>query len=386
MLAMSGDGTGVREAIASLIAKKRHIGNDVVLIPAPLTEGEGFLSTEDRVMDFAKALCGMLNGPGGTIVFGVDFALDTPHAITGLSMGACADIQELCERLIEEKIAPQPPSDLVSFESLPVADESCLLAVRVLPGPMRPYAILPPFKGYEYGALLFYAYEAGKLFPMDVSRVAACTLSPESPLEKMETFCDERITALAKGRTPLPLVPTAKLVFPLLPLSSFEGRARYDLGSLEGGFSVPDWAEEGRFSTQGYLSSYSDYSYLLFRYDGVVEAVDGFYLKPKRNGERTVPVVQYQTELMKVLDTCVAAYRSLSVPSPVYASLALVGVKEYAVPLKTPRRVWRIEDDIVRLPITRAMDDLYSFRDRQTVLLNDLLELLWGASGAPAHD
>jgi hypothetical protein len=284
--------------------------------------------------------------------------------------------------LIAEKIVPAVSESEVSCRSIPLDTGACLVAVDVPDGREKPYAVLPPFRGYEYGAFLFYTMEQGRLTPMDIAMVRDSFVSCRtSPLEDMERMVCERVDAIHKGITPVPLIPGAKMVFHILPLSAFQGDASHDLESLGESLHIADFAEKGRFSTHGYLAHFSDLSYVYYHYNGVVEVVDAFYLKPLRNGERKVPLINYQKELERILGTVLDAYKGLEVGLPLYATLSLVGVEGYVVPLKTPRKVLRLERDVVSLPLTRAMDDIFQLSDRKTVLINSLLEMLWDASG-----
>ncbi len=373
------------ERIRELIHKKRLISSDIILMP-PLARDPGErpmpLADAQARIDFVKSYCALINTRGGTLVFGIDIERDTPQAIEGLDVEACAATHDECVALIGDKIVPAVAQDMVSCRSIPLETGACISVVDVPKGPDAPYAILPPFRGYEYGALLFYTLEQGRLTPMDIDMVRkSFSAAPGSPLEEMERMARDRVAAIHGGITPVPLVPTAKMVVHLMPLSAFTSETSYDLEGVEESMHIPDFAEKGRFSTHGYLAHYSDLSYVYFYRNGIVEIVDAFYLKPLRNGERKVPLINYQKELERILDVVLSVYRELSVHTPLYATLSLVGVKDYVVPLKMPRKVLRLERDLVSLPLTKAMDDIFSIHDRKTVLINSMLEMLWDASG-----
>ncbi len=373
------------ERIRELIHKKRLILSNIILLP-PLARDPGEphnpLADAEARIDFVKSYCALLNTHGGTLVFGIDIERDAPHAIMGLDVEASALTRDECIAIIGDKIVPALAEGMVSCRYVPLENGACIVVVDVPKGPDAPYAILPPYRGYEYSALLFYTLERGRLAPMDIDAVrASFHACAPSPLEKMERMARDRVATIHSGITPVPLVRTAKMVFHILPLSAFISDATYDLGGAEDAMHIPDFAEKGRFSTQGYLAHYSDLSYVYYHYNGIVEIVDAFYLKPLRNGERKVPLINYQKELERIVDVVLSVYKGLSVGPPLYATLSLVGVKDYVVPLKMPRKVLRLDRDLVSLPLTKAMDDIFSIHDRKTVLINSLLEMLWDASG-----
>ena len=182
--------------------------------------------------------------------------------------------------------------------------------------------------------------------------------------ERILRFREERVRKIASGDTPAPLDPTAKMVLHLVPEPAFNGTS-YDLSQLKRDLSnvrpmYPSaWAEMnwsyreggGEFLTHGqFRGSDNSYSYLLIQGNGIVEVVNAYLLNPG-GGQRFIPRVAYEKELISSLRRFLSVQEAIGVSPPIVVLLSLIGVSGYTMsPDKLGSTGALVKDENLLLP------------------------------------
>jgi hypothetical protein len=201
--------------------------------------------------------------------------------------------------------------------------------------------------------------------------------------QRTRDFRLERLARVVSGETPAPLKEGAKIVLHLIPLSAFEPGTKFDVNSLGRDASriipmyVTSWSDRFNFDR---LLGYSSHSYLQVFRNGIIEAVEALLLED-RNGERIIPSIAYEKELLKALPRFLSIQKELGVDPPLFIMLSLVGVKGYtmAVDRFLMENSHPIDRDTLQVPEVM----IERFDIDSTEVMRPAFNAVWNAAGFP---
>ena len=197
------------------------------------------------------------------------------------------------------------------------------------------------------------------------------------------------ISKIFTNETPVPLYDNPKTVLHLIPIISFNPAQTYDIGKIASQpGSIPpirSVGEYSRYNLDGFLTYSQDQegksrSYVQLFRNGIIEAVEGFLLRPR--GERpTIPSIAYEQELIKSLTNYLAALKTLEVEPPIFMFLTLLGVKGYSMGIDTWRyaieEIHTIDRDILQLPEVT----IESYDVNAEKVIKPCFDSIWNACG-----
>ncbi len=336
---------------------------------------------DDGKREFLKDVTAFANTAGGYLVLGVDEQEGVPIAVDGVNV---ADFDK--QRLQWENLlgtAVDPPLRGVGFRPVTLDTGRSVLVVEIPRSIARPHGVVT-----ARGQFRFYGRNTGGAYPFEVSDLRQAFLSSETLAERMRAFRRDRLSQIAVGETPLPLVARPKLVLHVLPASAFELGTRYRLtNDLRAKFKpIPGGGGDHRFNFDGLVAydgniregQAGTYSQLF--HNGIVEAVDTWFLADRAK-ERTIPCKGFEIQLVDAVDRYVAFLADLGVGLPLWISLSLLGVKGCRMALEPgafyPRGQHPIERNDLMIPEIEISDRGQAAEQ----VLKPAFDSIWNACG-----
>jgi hypothetical protein len=136
-----------------------------------------------------------------------------------------------------------------------------------------------------------------------------------------------------------------------------------------------------RFNFDGVLG-YSSHSYLQVFRNGIIEAVEALILED-RHGERIIPSIAYEKELLSALPRFLSIQKELGVDPPLFIMLSLVGVKGYDMAVDRLLFLGRDSHPIDRdtLQIPEVMIERFDINPAE--VMKPIFDAVWNAAGFP---
>jgi hypothetical protein len=215
---------------------------------------------------------------------------------------------------------------------VPLENGKHVLIVRIPKSIARPHAVTV---GKHFR---FYGRNTTEAYPLEVSDLRHAFLASEMLAEKMRGFRRDRLSQIAVGETPLPLVPRPKLVLHMLPVSAFELGTRYEMSKALRGKVQPISCSQGsdRFNFDGFLAYDGDIgggqagTYTQLFHNGTIEAVDTWVFADREKA-RSIPSESFEIQLVGAVGRYTALLVELGVDLPIWVCLSLLGVKGYGM-------------------------------------------------------
>lgn len=188
---------------------------------------------------------------------------------------------------------------------------------------------------------------------------------------------------------PIPLYDGGKIVLHLVPVTSFDPTKHYSINKIDSTNirmrPICSSASTYRYNLDGLLFYGVDPegkspSYVQLFRNGIVEAVEGRLLRPRR--KLFIPGTAYEKELITSLSEYLNVLKALNIELPIFLFLTLVGVRGYS--MATDRRslleeVHTIDRDVLALP--EIMIENYDIIARD--ILRPCFDSIWNACGFP---
>jgi hypothetical protein len=333
-------------------------------------------SDSDR-KEFLADVSSFANAAGGHLIFGIEESSGVPTELCGSeTSNSDAEIRRL-ESMIQDGIAPRIPG--ISTRAIPLASSRVVIVIRIPRSFASPHMVT--FKGHSR----FYSRNSAGKYPLDVTELRTAFALSEITSERIRDFRLERLARVVSGETPAPLKEGAKIVLHVIPLSAFEPGTGFDLNSLGSDpirvepMYVTSWSH--RFNFDGVLG-YSSHSYLQVFRNGIIEAVEALLLED-RDGERVIPSIAYEKELLKALPRFLSIQKELGVDPPLFIMLSLVGVKDYTMAVDRLRffgdESHPIDRDTLQVP--EVMVERFDIDPPEA--MKPIFGAVWNATGFP---
>jgi len=159
-------------------------------------------------------------------------------------------------------------------------------------------------------------------------------------LERIRRFKEDRISKIFTNEIPFANYDNAKIVLQLIPVVSFINEPHFDLNRIDWTFNgikpiksiYPTWDyvpdTDGRIA----YNQSSDENILISSVKifniGIIEAIDGFLLRP-HNNDLFIRPIDLECHLINSLREYLEILRNLEVGLPIYLYLNLLGINGY---------------------------------------------------------
>ena len=288
--------------------------------------------------EFLADISSFSNSSGGYIFFGINEKNGLPVDFKGLrDIDTDAEILRF-ENLLRDSISPRLPG--ISIRPISIKDKGPVLAMHI------PKSWASPHMVTYAGVSKFFSRNSAGKYQLDVFELRSAFNSTNIEGEQLRKFRIERVGKVVSNETPVPLESKPKLIFHLIPVSSFAANIKYDLREFQLSpnreILAPISADYGsnlRFNFDGILT-YEQYdrpkpaiSYLQLFRNGIVESVNTTLFEPAQIPP-LIPSVIFEQDIIKAFERYVNIQNTLETEPPYFLLLTLVGVKGYNLPTR----------------------------------------------------
>jgi len=339
--------------------------------------------------EFLADVSSFANASGGDLIYGIieDKKTGTPKSLAGLSIENIDQEILRLDNIIRTGIQPRLPSVAIS-PPIPLKNSNVALIVRVPKSWISPHRVI--FGGHDK----FYSRSSNGKYPLDVAELRVAFNLSETVTERIRNFRRDRISNIFANETPVPFYDNAKIVLHLIPIISFNPAQSYDIGKIASnpGSMLPIGFQSGgfsyRYNLDGFLTYLKDQygkssSYVQLFRSGIIEAVEGWWLRHERSDGKKLLYGDDEKELIKSFTEYLLVLKTLNVELPVFVFLTLLGVEGYSMAVDTwpglRAEVHIIDRDILELPEVVIED--YDVNAAQ--ILKPCFDSIWNACGFP---
>ena len=211
-------------------------------------------------------------------------------------------------------------------------------------------------------------------------------------LEEIRLYHEERIKRLKNNETPKRFYEGGKIVLHLIPIDSFRNPIDYELSvyqEQQDTLLKPMLTEKIGYSQiynfDGVLvfslaSDQTCLSYVQLYTNGMIEAVEGFYLTRE---EKEIPIYSIEQEIILKTACYLSLQQQMGIEPPVVCYLALLGVREYWIMDRSIDThfldIHSFDRDDLILPVLK----IDKFDIDTTKLLKINFDRIWNACGYP---
>ncbi len=338
-------------------------------------------SDSDNKKEFLADVSSFANASGGDLIYGIveDRQTGTPKSVEGLVIENIDQEILRLDNIIRSGIEPRIPSIII--QPITLKNSKIALVIRVPKSWRSPHRVKSNDK--------FYSRSSNGKHPLDVTELRVAFNLSETITERIRNFRQDRISKIFAGETPTPLYDFPKIVLHIMPIISFNPAQAYDIDKINSqsdkthpiGRNVCNsrYNLDGILTYSGIENDKSD-SYVQFFRNGIIEAVEGWILRP--HGEKLVILsITFEKGLIMSLRDYLAVLKTLQVEPPIFIFLTLLGVKGYSMGIDTWKydidEVHTIDRDVLLLP--ERMIESYDVSAED--VLKPCFDSIWNACG-----
>jgi len=337
----------------------------------------------DSKKEFLADVSSFANTVGGHLFYGIKEENGIPVDIVGIPNNDLDSEILRLENLLRDNI--QPRIQGISIKSILVEAGNPVIIIRIPQSWSKPHVV--NFQKHWR----FYARNSAGKYPLDVMELKSAFLATSALGEKIRNFHFDRLSKIGSKETPTPLEEKPKIIFHLIPYSSFE--FNLPISSLpvdKDIWSLPliySGVAGHRYNLDGLLvydergNNLSGAYTQIFR-NGIVESVSTRLFGSGSDRDAYIPSETFELELIKALTSCTALYQKLSLNPPFVLLVSLTGVKGYKLAISQRLDRWhqhthRIDRDLLFLPEV-LIEDLAA--DSSTIL-RPVFDAVWNSAG-----
>jgi hypothetical protein len=329
--------------------------------------------------EFLADVSSFANSGGGDIIYGIsqDNRTGLPKELLGVDSPNIDQETLRLESMVRDGIEPRIPSIATHPVRLPNSKTAIILRIQK--------SWVAPHRINLKNDRRFYARSSNGKYELDVGELRNAFNLSESLNDKIKRFRENRIASIFANETPVPFQSCAKLVLHMIPLISFDPSVSFDVAKIQSSQYRPIGAQGWghRYNLEGLVASSTSNEGLAEAYtqvyrNGIVEAVEGYMLKPY-NDRKLVPSVAYEGELISSFTEYLSALKSLGVQMPVVVFLTFVNIKGYSMALSNSMESYMIDRDVLFLP--EVLLNSYDVKAEQ--VLKPIFDAVWNSFGLP---
>lgn len=332
--------------------------------------------------EFLADVSSFANASGGDLLYGVTESKGTPDHATGVpGVDVDAEILRL-DNLIRDGIAPRVPG--VEIRPIDGFAQGPVVMVRV------PKSWGSPHMVTLGGRSRFYTRDNAGKHQMDVTEIRSAFALSEALPERIRRFRDDRLAKVVADETPVRLDAKPRVVLHLIPLVSFSADFLLTPATLRSEHAglqpIGGSYSHRRFNVDGLLThsradpttgAHADYCQT-FR-NGVIEAVSAD-LVGDRYGEKFIPGIAYEQDLIRAVQRYLQASRNMEVPPPAVVMLSMFGVAGYRM-AAAPRFIGSGEAHIDRDTLLLPDVLVEAYEEDVGRALRPIFDAVWNAAG-----
>ena len=345
-------------------------------------------SSDADKKELLKDVSSFANTQGGDIYIGIVEEKGVPTALPGILVSNVDTEKLRLEEIIRSGLEPRIDFAIHAV-AIPESTRTVLI-LRINESLLAPHRVV--FRG-RFGE--YWARSSAGKFSMDTDELRTAFTLTESVFEQIRSFRKNRVMQVLRDDTPVPLLPGAKLILHLIPVSAFRSRQRIEVSKIQDlATKFPPIAASGwdhRLNLDGYVtyagrngdSGFRSYTQL-FR-SGVVESVLGDIARTAEGGGASLNAAYYELRLTQQhcsMERFMEELHDLEIEPPIWCFLSVLGVKGATILTHHyfPGERREIDRDVLLLPET-VIHDLAS---SSVAILRPSFDLVWNASGYAA--
>lgn len=335
-------------------------------------------SADGDKKEFLADASSFANTAGGDLIFGLDEAEGVPTRIVGVRSG---DLDLELGRMDSILASGLSPRIRYAQRVLICANGEKVVILRIERSWSGPHRVI--FKGDDR----FYGRNSVGKYPLDVNELRAAFTLSSNAIERARAFRVDRTIALSNGQSVVALAPGPKIVIHCIPVEALLGQAQYDLmpfynnPGLFPPMGTSSW--DRRLNFNGLLlfnSRSTSRSYTQLYRNGIIEAVRAGLLGGEYEGERTIPSIAFEKEVIEYVPRCLYALQKIGVNTPIAVALTLTNTRDLRMVTRGGPFVEvgePVHEDTLMLPEAIVQD----FSIPAPQILKSALDLVWNACG-----
>jgi hypothetical protein len=341
-------------------------------------------NTDTEKKEFLADISSFANASGGDIIYGIaeDSSSGKPKSLNGINVSNIDEVKQRFENLIRTGIQPRIPS--ITFSApIPISYSNLALVIRIRKSYISPHRVT--LGGHDK----FYSRNSSGKYPLDVGELRIAFNLSETITERIRNFRIDRLTKVIAGETPVPLYDNPKIVLHLMPVISFNPMQNYDISIITSKPSSMEPINSSglyyRYNLDGFVTysrerKGSSFSYTQIYRSGILEAVEGYLLRPRDNGKYIYS--NYEIYLVEALTKYLSLFKLLGIETPIFCYLTLINVKNYTMYLSPERYFLNgelppIDRDVLYLPEAIVED----YEVKAGSILKPSFDSIWNACG-----
>jgi hypothetical protein len=339
---------------------------------------------DDDKKELLKDVSSFANTQGGDILIGVDAKGGVPIGIPGVDLPDIDAAMLRLDGIIRQGLEPRIEC---SMHQITAPAKRAVIIVRVKESLLFPHRVV--FHG-KFGE--FWGRSSAGKYSMDTDELRRAFTLSDSIYEQVRAFRRKRVAEILKDETPVQLMPGAKLILHLIPISSFRTRQQFDVArmpQLPTQFPPVTLQRSGghfRLNLDGHLShspitEEGARSYTQFFRNGIVEAVLCDVVKSDAQGRYLVAgyYERMLTQGSQPIRQYLSSFHAIGIRPPIWGFLTVTGVKGTTIYIEGyfGGEEHPIDRDVLLVP-EFVLDDLSA---DPVVELRSAFDLIWNASG-----
>jgi hypothetical protein len=317
---------------------------------------------------------------GGYLIYGIKEEEGVPTRLEGVHVEDFDKLKLHFENLLRTGVDPVIRG--TDFQAVDVEGVKKIVIIKVPRSIARPHVV--KIKNH----FRFYGRNSAGVYPFEVDDLKRAFLASDTLANRIKNFRTDRLSQIAVGETPVPLIKGGKIILHLIPVSAFEFGKKYDLTKISISDLPPICASgcNQRVNFDG-LVTYMDireekyaYNYTQIFHNGIIEAVDGFLLQSREEGKIGIPSGAYEKKLIQALNKYFIVCSKLDIDFPMWVCLSLIGVKDYMMWVNNSlwfREVHPIDRNELIIPEIRVEHENIP----SEYILKSAFDSIWNACG-----
>ena len=334
---------------------------------------------DEEKKEFLKDVSSFVNGAGGHIIIGMRTEDGVATELVGIEVADLdAEVQRL-DSMIRDNLEPRTIG--VQVRSVSGGNGRSVLVVRI------PRSWSPPHRVSFRGWNKFFVRNSNGAHEANVEELRSMFTAGAQLTDRIRQFRDERIEAILRGDTPIPVKRDGQFVLHIVPFS-FLGKPLVDLQwvvsnpqhftPFSGASSIPSYNFDGVITTPGSAIDGFYRAYVQVFRNGCVESVCGGEIRG-RDGNRYCR--QVEPSVFPALPNYCNGLSALRVPPPVAVMISVLGVRGTALLIHNP---WHDTQKLVQrdnLLLPQISLQSLQLEGNWHLIFKPAIDVIWNAYG-----